>query len=130
MSKLGAIFVSLSLMLGSLSAQAKEVELDCYTLKGYPGSSSYIIDTTNRKVSDKQISGADYPPREYQILSWSPNKIIFSTPPSPSRNIRGHTSYTINRVNLDYYVFYLDKNELLEQQLFGKCEIDRTQPQF
>lgn len=130
MSKLSAIFVPLSLIIGSLSAQAKEVELYCYTLKGHPHGLRFIIDLDNKSVRDATGPGILKPERDYQILSWSFDKIIFSSPPSPIRKVIGYHSFSINRVNLDFYAYHTNKNELLEYQLFGKCEMNHTQPQF
>jgi hypothetical protein len=130
MIKVVSVFFPLFLILGSISVQAKEVKLFCYTLKGYPQGTSFIINTENKKVFEVRGYGALKPEREYQIVSWSSDKIIFNEPPNSIRKIIGYIGFSIDRMNLDFYSFQIDKDGNLREQLFGKCEIPHATPQF
>lgn len=125
----GVLFPFL-LMIGSLSAQAKEVELFCYTLKGHPHGINFLINTDEKKVFEAKEHIKIKPEREYEILSWSSDRIMFNDPPNSIRKIIGYMSYSINRINLDFYWYNFEKDGRLKEQLFGKCEIARTKPQF
>jgi hypothetical protein len=128
MSKVVSVVFPLVLLVGSLSAQAKEVELLCFTLKGHPHGTKFIIDTHSQRIwSNDGISNKQ---NAYQVISWSPQKILFNDQPSSIRSIWGYMSYSIDRVNLDFFWYKFNKDGQLENQLFGKCELPRTQPYF
>lgn len=116
------------IIFGFSSAKAEEIKLSCYTLKGHPQKSNFLIDTEKKIVR----SADDFwtTKKDYEIVSWSSNKITFRDKSPLSQKVIGHMSYSIDRVNLDYFWYYWDSSGNLGMQLFGKCELPHTKPQF
>lgn len=122
------LFLLVLIIFECLSAQAKEVSLFCYTFKGNPQGTNFVIDTEKRLV--RENSKIFKKPPEYEVISWSSEKIIFRDKQEPIHKLMGYMNYSINRVNLDYFVWTWNGNNRLEQQLTGKCDLPHTKPQF